>query len=93
MSTPCKIFGDIHGQFQDLLHMFKEMSKVIEGQGDTIISSNWNYLFLGDYINRGKMSVETITLLFCLKAKYPGRVKLLRGNHETGPVSSVYGFR
>ena len=53
--APVKIFGDIHGQFSDLLHMFKEMSeKNKQEQGDQIVPRNSRLLFMGDYVNRGK---------------------------------------
>lgn len=70
--APVKIFGDIHGQYSDLLHMFKEMSeKNKQEQCDYIISKNTKYLFMGDYVNRGKQSCEVICLLFALKVRYP----------------------
>ncbi len=70
--APVKIFGDIHGQYTDLLHMFKEMSdKNKQEQMDYIISKNTRYLFMGDYVNRGKQSCEVICLLFALKVRYP----------------------
>merc|ERR1711988_1997951 len=82
--APVKIFGDIHGQFTDLLHMFKEMSdKNKSEQQDYIISKNARYLFMGDYVNRGKQSCETICLLMALKVRYPDQIILLRGNHES----------
>jgi len=46
----------------------------------------------GDYVNRGKNSIETIELLLCLKLKYPGHISLLRGNHEDINISKIYGF-
>ena len=54
--APVKIFGDIHGQYTDLLHMFKEMQEKNknEFQGERIISMETRYLFMGDYVNRGK---------------------------------------
>ena len=70
--APVKIFGDIHGQYSDLLHMFKEMSeKNKQEQCDYIISKSTKYLFMGDYVNRGKQSCEVICLLFALKVRYP----------------------
>ena len=70
--APVKIFGDIHGQYSDLLHMFKEMSdKNKQEQCDQIISKSTRYLFMGDYVNRGKQSCEVICLLFALKVRYP----------------------
>lgn len=68
------------------------MASTVPEQGDYVIDTNYNYLFLGDYINRGKMSLETISLIFALKVRYPEKVKVIRGNHETESISKVYGF-
>ena len=82
--APVKIFGDIHGQYSDLINMFKEMGdKNKSEQNDYIISRNTRYLFMGDYVNRGKQSCEVICLLLALKVRFPEQVIILRGNHES----------
>ncbi|KIH69448.1 Ser/Thr phosphatase family protein [Ancylostoma duodenale] len=81
-SAPLNICGDIHGQFSDLIRIFNMV-----GWPPTV-----NYLFLGDYIDRGLWSVETIILLLLLKLKFPDNFLLLRGNHETVIVNRIYGF-
>jgi len=73
LRSPCTVVGDVHGQFYDVLEIFR-----IGGA-----PPHTNYLFLGDYVDRGYFSVETITLLTCLKLRFPDRVTLIRGNHES----------
>uniref|UniRef100_A0A7S0AJV3 Serine/threonine-protein phosphatase n=1 Tax=Pyrodinium bahamense TaxID=73915 RepID=A0A7S0AJV3_9DINO len=82
VQCPVTIVGDVHGQFQDV----KEMLHICGPPPDT------NYLFLGDYVDRGRCSVRTVTLAFLLKVRYPERVVLLRGNHECRQITQVYGF-
>ncbi|KIW82230.1 serine/threonine-protein phosphatase [Fonsecaea pedrosoi CBS 271.37] len=164
VSTPVTICGDIHGQFYDLLELFRvaggmpnesapetpvtpaniitsadieppstitdpklkkklklggsehpdtpsekssEISDAEEipssqqseiederSESGNIISrkQNANFIFLGDYVDRGYFSLETLTLLLCLKAKYPDKITLVRGNHESRQITQVYGF-
>ena len=82
LSAPVKIVGDIHGQYTDLIRLFEMCG----------FPPNSNYLFLGDYVDRGKQSLETILLLFCYKLKFPENFFMLRGNHECANVTRVYGF-
>jgi len=82
--SPVTIVGDLHGQFFDLLHLLSP--KV--GHAPPYRS----YVFLGDFVDRGHNSVETLSLLLCLKWKFPGKITLLRGNHESRQITQVYGF-
>ncbi|KAL0591426.1 hypothetical protein ABG067_001458 [Albugo candida] len=85
VTSPVTVCGDIHGQFFDLLELFRSGGNI----------THTNYIFMaicGDFVDRGHNSVETFELLLCLKARYPDRITLLRGNHECRQITQVYGF-
>jgi len=82
VGSPINICGDTHGQYHDLIRLFELGGFPPES----------NYIFLGDYVDRAKQSVETIALLLCYKVKYPETMFLLRGNHECASLNRIYGF-
>mmetsp|Transcript_37096 Transcript_37096/g.56918 ORF Transcript_37096/g.56918 Transcript_37096/m.56918 type:complete len:300 (+) Transcript_37096:198-1097(+) len=82
LEAPLTVGSDIHGQYFDLLRFMNNAD----------IPPKTNYLFLGDYVDRGKQSIETLCLLLAFKIKYPNKVFLLRGNHECQNINKIYGF-
>lgn len=76
------VVGDIHGNFFDLIRILIKNKLPPES----------HYIFLGDYVDRGRMSLDVITLLFAMKCAYPECIKLIRGNHEFRLVNAQYGF-
>ena len=82
LKSPLSILGDIHGQFDDLIQLFSLLPS----------PSSSSFLFLGDYVDRGKESLQTILLLLCYKILYPSKFFLLRGNHECASINRIYGF-
>lgn len=82
VNVPVTVVGDIHGQFHDLKELFKIAGRAPET----------NFLFLGDYVDRGYYSVESVSLVVALKVRYRHRVCIIRGNHESRQITQVYGF-
>ncbi|OHS93765.1 Ser/Thr protein phosphatase [Tritrichomonas foetus] len=83
LNTPLAVIGDLHGNFFDLLRIWKDIKDPF----------NLKILFLGDYVDRGEYQIETVTLLLLLARQYPNNIFLLRGNHEFRHVNGSHGFK
>lgn len=83
LDSPCNIIGDIHGQFYDLLTIF-----TLGGSPQSC-----KYLFMGDFVDRGLFAFECVCYLYCLKIKYPKRIYLIRGNHESRHLTQFFTFQ
>jgi len=96
VTSPVTIVGDIHGQFHDLLELFRiggrapQTNYLFMGLKKKKGSFDRNYI--GDYVDRGYYSVECVSLVVLLKVRHPARVTILRGNHESRQITQVYGF-
>lgn len=86
IASPCFIIGDIHGNLEDLLSLEKALWRRIPTIGS-------NYLFLGDYVDRGRWSLECSLYLFAFKVLVPSNVTLLRGNHEVRDLQAHYTYK
>jgi serine/threonine-protein phosphatase PP1 catalytic subunit len=83
LEGPIRVTGDFHGQFYDMLRLFE-----ISGGGPP----QNKFLLVGDFVDRGKQSIETMCLLLVYKIKCPDMIFLLRGNHECNSITRLYGF-
>ncbi len=83
IEEPICVVGDIHGQYADLLNMISKAGE----------PGSLNYLFLGDYVDRGIFGIEVCILLFAIKLNFPRNVVLLRGNHESRNMTETFTFR
>ena len=85
IQDPVTIVGDIHGQFFDFI-------KIIDPETGGPVEST-QYLFLGDYVDRGTFSTEVLGLILSLKITFPNTITLLRGNHECRQLTSFFNFK
>jgi len=95
----CQVFGDIHGQYFDLLRLFELFGYPRGGaEGVTVdccrpqLGPDTKFVFLGDYVDRGRYSVDCVCLIFALKIRFPDNVFVIRGNHEDEAMNSFFGF-
>lgn len=93
LRAPIKVYGDIHGQYLDLMRLFARYKAPTENEAEGGDIDSMDYLFLGDFVDRGSFSLEVVVLLFALKVKHPRQIHLIRGNHEDATINSIYGFR
>lgn len=86
LNSPCFIIGDIHGNLEDLMSLEMTIWKQFPAAGV-------HYLFLGDYVDRGRWSIECALYLFSMKVLMPKMITLLRGNHEIREIQNKYTYR
>ena len=89
--SPCKIFGNLYGIYNDLMRYFESYGNPSDDNqmGDITVMQ---YIFLGDFCDRGYNSLEVILLLFALKIKYPEFIYIIRGHHEDKYINEDYGL-
>jgi len=94
-----QVFGDVHGQYFDLLRLLELFGYPRAGaEGPTRdaaqsqLGPDTRFLFLGDYVDRGRYSVDCVCLIFALKIRFPEHVSVIRGNHEDEAMNSFFGF-
>lgn len=85
VAAPATVFGDLHGQLRDMLLLFHDFG-LPHAHGE-------QFVFNGDWVDRGKHQIEVISLVFALKITFPTKVFLNRGNHEDAEMNEDYGFK
>ena len=92
LQSPCTVFGDIHGNFADMMFF---LERIVAFDDIMLKYTTTNLLFLGDYVDRGPFSLECVMYLMALKVINPAKISMLRGNHESPEVNGdmdVYGY-
>ncbi|RVW47203.1 Serine/threonine-protein phosphatase PP2A-2 catalytic subunit [Vitis vinifera] len=90
VKCPVTVCGDIHGQFYDLIELFR-IGGMLRTRIIFLWAITWNFVPHFGYFDadRGYYSVETVTLLVALKVRYRERITILRGNHESRQITQV----
>ena len=85
--APVKVFGSLYGRYSEVLRFFDSF-----GYPDEREMEAFEYVFLGNYVDKSLNSLETICLLMALKIKFPDHIHLLRGQHEDITVNKICGL-
>jgi hypothetical protein len=94
------VIGDLHGEMEQLLYVLTEIKKQAAATGITsetglkhlICHPKLQYVFLGDFVDRGKYDYQILLLVLGFRELCPGSVTLLRGNHEDATINERDGF-